>query len=226
MKMMQEDPVEGIYCELVGDNLFQWRIYIEGPGDSPYQGGIFEARMEFPKDYPMAPPKLRFISDFWHPNVYKDGRVCISILHPPGEDSFNPDERPEERWLPTQTVSTIMLSVISMLNAPNVNSPANVDASVEWRDHRPEFIARCKKLLTKLKSVPSHVKIPHPDTDPVEREKKLQKMRLETELNLYDDEDEGDEGEEEDEEEEEEGDGEDEECSGNYHSDAEENSKK
>jgi len=146
LKMMKEDPVEGIYCELVDDsNLFDWRIYIEGPGDSPYQGGIFQAKMEFPKDYPMSPPKLRFVSEFWHPNVYPDGRVCISILHPPGEDALNPDERPEERWLPTQTVSTIMLSVISMLNAPNINSPANVDASVEWRDQRPRFTDRCKK---------------------------------------------------------------------------------
>ena len=39
-------------------------------------------------------------------------------------------ELPEERWLPTQTVGTILLSVISMLNDPNTSSPANVDASV------------------------------------------------------------------------------------------------
>jgi ubiquitin-protein ligase len=37
------------------------------------------------------------------------------------------------RWMPTQTVATIMLSVISLLNAPNFSSPANVDSSVEWR---------------------------------------------------------------------------------------------
>ena len=39
-------------------------------------------------------------------------------------------ELPEERWLPTQTVQTIILSVISLLSAPNFSSPANVDASV------------------------------------------------------------------------------------------------
>lgn len=61
--------------------------------------------------------------------VYPDGRVCISILHPPGEDAMS-GELPEERWLPTQTVGTVLLSVISMLNDPNTSSPANVDASV------------------------------------------------------------------------------------------------
>ena len=64
-----------------------------------------------------------------HPSVYPDGKVCISILHPPGEDAMS-GELPEERWLPTQTVGTVLLSVISMLNDPNTSSPANVDASV------------------------------------------------------------------------------------------------
>lgn len=39
-------------------------------------------------------------------------------------------ERADERWLPTRSVGTILLSVISMLSQPNFSSPANVDASV------------------------------------------------------------------------------------------------
>lgn len=61
--------------------------------------------------------------------VSKDGDVCISILHEPGEDKFG-YERAEERWLPIHTVETILLSVISMINEPNDESPANVDAAV------------------------------------------------------------------------------------------------
>ena len=59
----------------------------------------------------------------------KNGDVCISILHEPGEDKFG-YEKPEERWLPIHTVETIMISVISMLADPNSDSPANVDAAV------------------------------------------------------------------------------------------------
>lgn len=61
--------------------------------------------------------------------VAKNGEVCISILHEPGEDKYG-YEKPEERWLPIHTVETIMISVISMLADPNVDSPANVDAAV------------------------------------------------------------------------------------------------
>lgn len=63
--------------------------------------------------------------------VDKNGDVCISILHEPGEDKYG-YEKPEERWLPIHTVETIMISVISMLADPNGDSPANVDAAVRY----------------------------------------------------------------------------------------------
>ena len=62
-------------------------------------------------------------------SVEKNGDVCISILHEPGEDKWG-YEKPEERWLPIHTVETILISVISMLADPNDESPANVDAAV------------------------------------------------------------------------------------------------
>lgn len=61
--------------------------------------------------------------------VDKNGDVCISILHEPGDDKYG-YEKAAERWLPVHTVETILLSVISMLADPNYESPANVDAAV------------------------------------------------------------------------------------------------
>lgn len=62
-------------------------------------------------------------------SVDKNGDVCISILHEPGDDKFG-YEKASERWLPVHTVETILISVISMLADPNDESPANVDAAV------------------------------------------------------------------------------------------------
>lgn len=62
-------------------------------------------------------------------SVEKDGTVCISILHEPGDDKWG-YESASERWLPIHTVETIIVSVISMLAEPNDESPANVDAAV------------------------------------------------------------------------------------------------
>ncbi|XP_037046377.1 ubiquitin-conjugating enzyme E2 R2 [Bradysia coprophila] len=136
-KSLQEEPVEGFRVKLCNDdNLFEWEVAIFGPPDTLYQGGYFKAVMKFPADYPYSPPSIRFMTKVWHPNVYENGDLCISILHPPVDDPQS-GERIEERWNPTQNVRTILLSVISLLNEPNTYSPANVDASVmyrKWRD--------------------------------------------------------------------------------------------
>ena len=91
---------------------------------------------------------MKVISDIWHPNIEKNGDVCISILHEPGNlikpkkylkycvnHIFSPIlipyfmlylgddrwgyEKASERWLPVHTVETILVSVISMLADPN-----------------------------------------------------------------------------------------------------------
>ena len=83
------------------DDLFLWNIVFEGPEDTIYEGGYFKAQMKFPTDYPNNPPTMTFQSKMWHPNIYPDGKVCISILHPPGTDSMNSQEKAEERWRPS-----------------------------------------------------------------------------------------------------------------------------
>ncbi|KAH3723364.1 ubiquitin-conjugating enzyme E2 [Pelomyxa schiedti] len=177
LKALQTDPVEGVYVETNGDNLYEWNIWIEGSAGTPYAGGIFKLSMVFPPDFPMRPPSLRFIDNFWHPNVYADGKVCISILHPPGEDEMS-GERASERWLPTQTVTSVMLSVLSLLADPNTSSPANVDASVEWMRKRDSFDARVKALAAKSRSrVPPNVVIPHPDSNPREHAAQVEKIK-------------------------------------------------
>lgn len=49
----------------------------------------FQAEMKFPKKYPYEPPEFKFTRPLWHPNIYTDGKLCISILHQPGEDEMS-----------------------------------------------------------------------------------------------------------------------------------------
>ncbi|GCB75777.1 hypothetical protein scyTo_0019055, partial [Scyliorhinus torazame] len=128
---------------------------------------IEKAQLTFPMDYPYSPPAFRFLTKMWHPNIYENGDVCISILHPPVDDPQS-GELPSERWNPTQNVRTILLSVISLLNEPNTFSPANVDASVmfrKWRDSKGKDreyaeIIRKQVLATKAEADKDGVKVP------------------------------------------------------------------
>ncbi|UZO29544.1 Ubiquitin-conjugating enzyme E2 15 variant 3 [Rhizophagus irregularis] len=141
LKELSKHPVEGFSAGLVdNDNIYEWEIMIIGPPDTLYEGGFFKARMTFPKDYPLMPPKLRFISEMWHPNVYPDGE------HPPGEDKYGYEDA-GERWMPVHTVETILLSVISMLSTPNDESPANIEAAKDWREDYPAFKKKVQRIV-------------------------------------------------------------------------------
>jgi len=131
------------------DDLYNWDILIMGPDATLYEGGFFKAQLIFPTDFPNMPPTMKFISEMWHPNVYEDGKVCISILHPPGEDAMNAQESPDERWRPILGVEQILVSVISMLSDPNDESPANLDAAVQWRNDRPAFKKKVRQIVRK-----------------------------------------------------------------------------
>jgi len=148
-KQLQElvkHPVEGFSAGLISDeDIYKWEVLIIGPPDTLYEGGFFKAHLEFPRDYPLKPPKMRFITEIWHPNIDKNGHVCISILHEPGDDKWG-YEKASERWLPVHTVETIVMSVISMLAEPNHESAANVDAAKMLRDQPLDFkknVAKC-----------------------------------------------------------------------------------
>ncbi|XP_015453126.1 ubiquitin-conjugating enzyme E2 G2 isoform X1 [Pteropus alecto] len=98
------------------ENFFEWEALIMGPEDTCFEFGVFPAILSFPLDYPLSPPKMRFTCEMFHPNIYPDGRVCISILHAPGDDPMG-YESSAERWSPVQSVEKILLSVSPMTKA-------------------------------------------------------------------------------------------------------------
>jgi len=158
LKKIHEDPIEGVLIHLVDEsNFFEWDVGVFGAPGTLYEGGYFKAHLSFPQDYPYSPPNFRFVTRMWHPNIYESGEVCISILHPPIDDPQS-GELPQERWNPTQTVRTILLSVISLLNEPNTFSPANVDASImfrRWQESKgkdKEYEQIIKKQVSKSRS--------------------------------------------------------------------------
>ncbi|EGA87558.1 Cdc34p [Saccharomyces cerevisiae VL3] len=148
------DPKKAIpsfHIELEDDsNIFTWNIGVMVLNeDSIYHGGFFKAQMRFPEDFPFSPPQFRFTPAIYHPNVYRDGRLCISILHQSGDPMT--DEPDAETWSPVQTVESVLISIVSLLEDPNINSPANVDAAVDYRKNPEQYKQRVKMEVERSK---------------------------------------------------------------------------
>ena len=108
LKELQKKPPEFFSAGLADEsNIYEWDVCITGPPDTLYEGGIFNCKMIFPETYPDQPPKMKFVTPVWHPNVYPNGDVCISILHPPGDDPTNVQETAAMRWNPIHTVKVL-----------------------------------------------------------------------------------------------------------------------
>lgn len=93
-RIIQDSP-PGIKAHPHEDNIRHFDVKIEGPSQSPYEGiltltcaianfifigGVFSLELYLPEDYPMEPPKARFLTKIYHPNIDKLGRICLDIL--------------------------------------------------------------------------------------------------------------------------------------------------
>ncbi|ODV62934.1 SCF E2 ubiquitin-protein ligase catalytic subunit CDC34 ASCRUDRAFT_74380 [Ascoidea rubescens DSM 1968] len=147
------DPKKGIpsfHIELENGNIFSWIVGVMVLNeDSVYHGGYFKAQMKFPNDFPYSPPTFKFTPPIYHPNVYKDGRLCISILHQSGDPTS--EEPDAETWRPTQSVESVLVSIVSLLEDPNISSPANVDAAVDWKKNRSSYNSKVKTEVERSK---------------------------------------------------------------------------
>ncbi|CEQ41005.1 SPOSA6832_02686, partial [Sporobolomyces salmonicolor] len=99
------DSPPGISAIPHEDNLRYFDVLISGPDSSPFEGGIFKLELFLPEEYPMAPPKVRFLTKIYHPNIDKLGRICLDIL--------------KDKWSPALQIRTVLLSIQALLSAPN-----------------------------------------------------------------------------------------------------------
>ena len=134
MEDLQNSPPANCSAGVIDNDLFNWQATILGPEGSPYQGGIFYLRIEFPIDYPFKPPKILFTTKIYHCNINLNGNICLDIL--------------KEQWSPALTISKVLLSICSMLDDQNPNDPLMLDAAKIYTQDRNRFneIARTYTL--------------------------------------------------------------------------------
>ncbi|KAF9132571.1 hypothetical protein BGX30_012614 [Mortierella sp. GBA39] len=110
---MVNDPPEGIRM-ILGEDMSDIQAWIQGPEGTPYAGGYFRLRVQLNADFPNSPPKCFFVTKIFHPNVSKQGEVCVSTL--------------KKDWKKTLGLKHILLVVKCLLIYPNPESALNEEA--------------------------------------------------------------------------------------------------
>ena len=105
----QLDPPANCSAGPYDDDWLYWQATLIGPGDSPYEGGVFVLDIRFPELYPFKPPKVSFATRIYHPNINSSGGICLDILKDDGS--------------PALTISKVLLSICSLLTDPNPDDP-------------------------------------------------------------------------------------------------------
>ncbi len=109
---------EGIYYKHDDSNILLGYALIIGPQDTPYAYGNFLFKFKFPCDYPYSPPILSYLTNDgrtrFNPNLYINGKVCISILN----------TWRGEQWTSCQSIKSVLFTLLSILNdKPLINEP-------------------------------------------------------------------------------------------------------
>ncbi|KAK1966869.1 ubiquitin-conjugating enzyme [Colletotrichum sublineola] len=122
---------EGIFVRHDSSRLDAMKVLIVGPEGTPYENGLFEFDLFCPLNYPDSPPVMLFKTigsgRRFNPNLYVDGKICLSLL-----GTWH-----GESWCPkTSTLLQLLVSIQSMIfcaeplwNEPDVDSVLSARAS-------------------------------------------------------------------------------------------------
>ena len=99
---LKKDPVPHIDAEPLPNNILDWHFVIDGPADTPYEGGVYHGKLIFPPEYPHKPPAIMMFT----PNgrFKTNTRLCLSM------SDFHP-----ESWVPSWSVGTLLNGILSFM---------------------------------------------------------------------------------------------------------------
>ncbi len=134
LKELTDNPITNCTATLINNDLTKWEAIIIGPEDTPYAGGKFKLNITFPSTYPINPPQVRVLTQIFHCN-FSGESICLDIL------KYN--------WSPALSISKVLMSICSLLNDPNPDSPLNGHAADLYKNDRPLHDKEVKTYIKK-----------------------------------------------------------------------------
>ena len=110
--------------------------YMVGPPETPYENGVFQVLIDIPENYPLVPPKMKFLTIPYHPNVSSQtGAICVDIL--------------KTEWSPMLTLRKVLLSLQLLLQCPNPDDPQDHMVATQYLNSTHNWEATAKMWTEK-----------------------------------------------------------------------------
>ena len=129
---IQKNPFPVCSIGPVSDHdMDHWMANLQGPEGTPYAGGNFMLDFVFPSDYPFKPPKVKFMTKIYHPNINASGFICLDYLR--------------EKWEPGRTIPQILNGILALLVEPNPKDPFAPEIAMQFMNDKPKFEATARE---------------------------------------------------------------------------------
>ena len=132
LEEIQNEPPSNCSAGPINKNIKMWNATIIGPSGSPYAGGIFKLSIIFLDKYPFKPPKVKFMTRIYHPNINPSGSICLDILN--------------VNWSPALTITKLLLSISSLLTDPNPDDPLVKSIADMYIQNREEYNRKAREF--------------------------------------------------------------------------------
>ncbi|KAJ2797999.1 hypothetical protein H4R21_004099, partial [Coemansia helicoidea] len=145
LKKLHANPPEGISVQVGEGAVSEINATIEGPQDTPYEGGRFQVRLTIDDSFPDTPPRGVFVTRIFHPNVSEKGEICVNTL--------------KRDWQKHYGIEHVLVTVKCLLIYPNPESALNEEAGKLLLERYDDY-ARHARLITSIHARPKAAAAP------------------------------------------------------------------
>mmetsp|Transcript_99880 Transcript_99880/g.223858 ORF Transcript_99880/g.223858 Transcript_99880/m.223858 type:complete len:196 (-) Transcript_99880:55-642(-) len=125
---LQQEKLDGVHFLQNAEDPLDIEALIDGPTQTPYEGGTYRVKVIIGAEFPMQPPRAIFLTKIFHPNISSTGDVCVNTL----KRDWDP-----QNW----SIGHILQVIRCLLIVPFPESALNEEAGRLFMESYSEYAA-------------------------------------------------------------------------------------